>query len=184
MRELKVRRVIAGSGPDGTATVLADKAAPRTDDFSSLPGFSSTLLWCTPASPQVGRGDVADPTLDVASFVPAVGETRLLMVTFPPDSAMARSDFDPIAFGEEFQRSSPGLAERFEADHPGMHTTDSLDYDVVLDGEITLELDGGRQVVLKRHEVAVQHGNRHAWRNHSDKPATLLFVLIGAQRKS
>lgn len=181
---MKIRRVIAGSGPDGTATVLADEAAPGATDFSSLPGFSSALLWCTPANPQVGGGGVQDATLDVVSHVPAAGETRLMMVTFPPDSVMARSDFDPVAFGEEFQRNAPGLAERFERDHPGMHTTDSIDYDVVLDGEITLELDGGRQVVLKRHDVAVQHGNRHAWRNHSDKPATMLFVLIGAQRKS
>lgn len=179
-----IRRVIAGSGPDGKAVVLADEAAPRTDDFLSLPGFSSTLLWSTAASPQVGRGGGDDPTLGVSSLVPAPGETRLLMVTFPPDSTMARPDFDPIAFGREFQQTAPGLAERFEVDHPGMHTTDSIDYDVVLDGEITLELDDGRQVVLTRHEVAVQHGNRHAWRNHSDKPATMLFVLIGAQRKS
>jgi hypothetical protein len=180
---LKIRRVIAGCGADGTATVLADEAAPRADDFSSLPGFSSTLLWSTPADPQVGSGGVQDPTPGVASFVPAVGETRLLMVTFPPDSMMARADFDPIAFGEEFLQSSPGLAERFEVDHPGMHTTDSIDYDLVLDGEMTLELDGGREAVLKRHEVVVQHGNRHAWRNKSDQPATMLFVLIGAQRK-
>lgn len=180
---MKIRRIIAGCGPDGTATVLADEAAPRSDDFSSLPGFSSTLLWSTPPNPQVGSAGVQDATPDVTSFVPAAGETRLLMVTFPPDSMMARAEFDPIAFGEEFLRTSPGLAERFETDHPGMHTTDSIDYDVVLDGEMTLELDGGREVVLKRHEVAVQHGNRHAWRNKSDKPATMLFVLIGAQRK-
>ncbi|RYF63003.1 MAG: cupin domain-containing protein, partial [Comamonadaceae bacterium] len=64
----------------------------------------------------------------------------------------------------------------------GMHTTDSIDYDIVLEGEITLELDDGQQVQLRKHEVAVQHGNRHAWRNLSDQPATMLFVLLGAAR--
>lgn len=59
---------------------------------------------------------------------------------------------------------------------------DSVDYDVVLEGEITLELDDGAQVLLRKHDVAVQHGNRHAWRNLSDRPATMLFVLVGAKR--
>jgi hypothetical protein len=180
---LKIRRVIAGSGPDGKATVLEDGAAPRTDELSSLPGFSSTLVWCSPADAVVGGGEVRDTTRDAATVLPAAGATSLLVVTFPPDSTMARSDFDPIAYGEEFARMDPPFAARFDPDHPGMHSTDSIDYDVVLEGEITLELDDGRQVVLKRHDVAVQHGNRHAWRNHSDKPATMLFMLIGAPRK-
>lgn len=80
-------------------------------------------------------------------------------------------------------RRVPGLAETFEPEHPGMHTTDSIDYDVVLEGEITLELDDGVQVPLRRHDVVVQHGNRHAWRNPGDRPATMLFVLIGTRRK-
>jgi hypothetical protein len=106
-----------------------------------------------------------------------------MMVTFPPDSVMMRSDFDPSAFGAEFAQNAPGLAERFEMDNPGMHTTDSIDYDVVLDGVITLELDDGKEVVLGRHEVCIQHGTRHAWRNKTDQPATMLFVLLGAQRR-
>jgi quercetin dioxygenase-like cupin family protein len=69
-------------------------------------------------------------------------------------------------------------------DDPGMHTTDSVDYDVVLEGEITLELDDGKEVQLKKHDVVVQNGNRHAWRNKSSAPAVMLFVLIGAKRKN
>jgi mannose-6-phosphate isomerase-like protein (cupin superfamily) len=116
-------------------------------------------------------------------FVPGPGETRLMFVTFPPDAVMMRADFDPAAFGAEFAQNAPGLAERFEMDSPGMHTTDSIDYDVVLEGEIVLELDGGKEVLLKAHDVCVQHGTRHAWRNRSDKPATMLFVLVGASRR-
>jgi quercetin dioxygenase-like cupin family protein len=65
-----------------------------------------------------------------------------------------------------------------------MHTTDSVDYDVVLDGEIVLELDDGQTVQLYKHDVVVQHGTRHAWRNVSDRPVTTLFVLVGAKRAS
>lgn len=62
-----------------------------------------------------------------------------------------------------------------------MHVTDSVDYDVVLEGEIVLELDDGQTVELTKHDV-VQHGTRHPWRNTNDQPATMLFVLVGANR--
>jgi quercetin dioxygenase-like cupin family protein len=63
-----------------------------------------------------------------------------------------------------------------------MHTTDTVDYDIIIDGEITLEVDGGQSRVLKQEDNAVQYGAPHAWRNHSNKPTTLIFVLIGAKR--
>ncbi|HSV54360.1 MAG TPA: cupin domain-containing protein [Burkholderiaceae bacterium] len=180
---MNVRRVVVSNGADGKSTIVSDGAAPRAATYKSVPGFASALLWSTSATPAVGASvSPADATPE-ARFVPGPGETRLMIVTFPPDSVMMRADFDPAAFGAEFAQNAPGLAERFEMEHPGMHTTDSIDYDVVLDGEITLELDGGREVVLGAHDVCVQHGTRHAWRNRTNKPATLLFVLLGASRR-
>jgi len=179
---MQVRRVVAGIGPEGRSGVVSDGPAPRAAAYETVPGFASALVWSTPAGATVGRATPQDDSPH-ASFVPGPGETRLMFVTFPPDTAMLRADFDPAAFGAEFARQAPGLAERFEVDHPGMHATDSVDYDVVLEGEIVLELDDGQEVTLRPHDVAVQHGTRHAWRNRSDKPAKMLFVLIGAQRR-
>lgn len=178
---MKIRRVVAGVGLEGRATVLSDGIAPRHAEYQSLPGFALALLWATPAEPVLDGCAVVDATPH-AAFQPPAGGSCLMMVTFPPDSKMMRADFDPMAFGAEAVRLMPGLAETFEPEHPGFHTTDTIDYDVVLDGEITLELDDGREVLLRHHDVAVQHGNRHAWRNKSDQPATMLFVLIGARR--
>jgi mannose-6-phosphate isomerase-like protein (cupin superfamily) len=179
---MKIRRVVASTGADGKARVLTDAVAPRGVEFTTVPGFAASLLWSTAAAEGVARGaKVTDRTTEVG-FVPAPGESRLMMVTFPPDAVMMRADFDGAAFGAEFGRLIPGLAETFEPDHPGMHTTDSIDYDIVLEGEITLELDDGQQVLLRKHDVAVQHGNRHAWRNLGDRPAVMLFVLLGAKR--
>lgn len=179
---MQIRRVVLSNGADGQSTVQSDGYAPRADSYASVPGFSSALLWATAANPVVGSSVPAVDTSPEVKFVPGPGETRLMFVTFPPDAVMMRADFNPAAFGAEFAQKAPGLAERFEMDSPGMHTTDSIDYDVVLDGEITIELDGGKELLLKRHDVCVQHGTRHAWRNKSDKPATLLFVLVGATR--
>lgn len=180
----QIRRVVAGTGADGKARVLTDTPAPRHAVFTTVPGFEASLLWSTDAAETVGRGQAPADRTPTVGFVPAPGESRLMVVTFPPDAVMMRADFDGAAFGAEFGQLVPGLAETFEPDAPGMHTTDSIDYDVVLEGEITLELDDGQQVLLRKHEVAVQHGNRHAWRNQSDRPATMLFVLMGARRKS
>lgn len=179
---MKIRRVVAGTGADGKAKFLSDGEAPRSVEFTTVPGFAAALLWATESTDTVGAGAVAGDRTDEAGFAPASGGTRLMMVRFPPDAVMMRADFDAAAFGAEFGRLVPGLAETFEPDHPGMHTTDSIDYDIVLEGEITLELDDGAQVLLRQHDVAVQHGNRHAWRNLGDKPATMLFVLLGARR--
>ena len=77
----------------------------------------------------------------------------------------------------------PELITKFEMDSPGMHTTDTVDYGIVLEGEVWLELDDGKEVHLRQHDVIVQNGTRHAWRNKSDKPVKLAFVLIGANRK-
>jgi hypothetical protein len=116
------------------------------------------------------------------SVLPDIGETRLMMVTFPPDSVMMSPHFDPAAAGAEYMSRLPGLAERFEPESPGMHTTDTVDYGILIDGEISLELDDGKVIALKPSDIVVQNGTRHAWRNPGTKPATLIFVLIGASR--
>jgi hypothetical protein len=179
---MKVRRVVTGIGPEGRSGVVSDGPAPRAASYRSVPGFESALIWSTAAQATVGAGTPRDDS-PRATFVPGPSETRLMIVSFPPDAVMMRADFDPAAFGAEFAANAPGLAERFEMDHPGMHTTDSIDYDVVLEGELVLELDDGKEVTLRAHDVVVQNGTRHAWRNRSDKPAKMLFVLVGAPRR-
>ena len=118
------------------------------------------------------------------TYLPQVGETRLMIVTFPPNSVMMSDSFDPAAAGQEYMEHIPDLAAKFEPDNPGMHTTDTVDYGIILEGEVWLELDDGKQVHLKAQDVVVQNGTRHAWRNKSNKPVKIAFVLIGARRNA
>jgi hypothetical protein len=143
--------------------------------------MSTALIWSTERELTVPN-NALDPTQDVTSFIPEPGETRFMIVTFPPDSVMMNESFDPVAAGQEYMENLPCLAEKFELDNPGMHRTDSVDYDILLDGELWLELDDGKEVHLKPYDAVIQNGTRHAWRNKSDKPATIAFVLIGARR--
>ena len=80
----------------------------------------------------------------------------------------------------DFEEHMPGLRGHMEPDAPGMHTTSTVDFEVVLDGEVWLELDDGVEVHLKAGDTVVQNGTRHAWRNHGDTTARLAVILIGA----
>ena len=173
------RRIIAAHH-NGRSVVIEDKLAPG-NSFDAVPGFNPAVIWGTPPSPTI-PWDGNDLSADAPSVMPEFGGTRLFVVTFPPDSVMGGPDFDPQAAGAEYSRRLPGLAELFEADNPGMHTSDTIDYDIVLDGEISVEFDDQATVDLRRGDILIQYGTRHAWRNRGSAPATMIFVLIGARR--
>jgi hypothetical protein len=174
-----LRRVVTGHDRSGRAVIASDGTPPRTDPFKSIPGLVSRLVWSSAAPPDLPF-DGVDPTPHVKSFVPGAGESRFLVITFPPDSVFASPDFNPEAAGAENLAVSPGLAELFEPD--GMHATPTVDLAIVLEGEIWLELDDGKLTHLKTHDVVVQNGARHAWRNKTERSATIAVVLIGARR--
>lgn len=178
---MTIRRIVTGHSQTGKSRFVSDTAAPRTTKFKNVPGFVTSLLWETSPDASV-LTDNGDPTIAARSWLPSPGGTSLLFITFPPDAVMMSPDFDPAAAGAEYMQVIPGLAEKFEMDHPGMHTTDSIDYAVLIEGEIHLELDDGATKQLAPRDVVIQNGTRHAWRNKSDKPASMLFVLVGAKR--
>lgn len=173
-------RLIVTANQNGKSVIGVDKPIPSTP-FVSVPGFDPALIWGTAPTPSV-PWDGRNVTTERRSILPEVGETRLMRVTLPPDSVMTSASFDPIAAGAEYIARLPGLAERFEPESPGMHVTDTVDYGILMDGELSLELDDGKMVALKPGDVVVQNGTRHAWRNHGDKAASLIFVMIGAKR--
>jgi hypothetical protein len=177
---MSVRRVVVSQGADGHDVVVSDGPAPRSHDFAAIPGFSQTLVWTTP--PTVRHTDPGDDlTAAVPSLVPEPNGASLIVLTFPPDSVFMDGGFDGAAAAVEGLEHSPGIADRMEPDNPGMHATPTVDYDLVLDGEIWLELSDGNEVRLERGDVAVLYGASHAWRNKSDRPATIAAMLFGAR---
>jgi len=176
---MTIRRVVTGRSDAGKAIFVSDGEPPLTSYFQHVPGMAVSVAWKTKdaAIPRTHE----EPIREGESVLPALGQTTMLIVTFPPDSVRMEATCDPAAAGGESLRLLPGLAEKFELEAPGMHTTDSVDYGVLLDGELSLELDDGELRALKPRDVVVQNGTRHAWRNISDRPATMLFVLVGAR---
>jgi mannose-6-phosphate isomerase-like protein (cupin superfamily) len=175
----KLRRIVTGRDRAGKAIIAQDGVPPRVVTTETLPGLALVEVWATDTTPDL-PGVAIDLTTTMKSFVPGPGGTRFRIVQFPGVSTRA---FDQEAFRREYLIKAPGLAEAMELQDPGMHTTDSVDYGVVISGEITLELDDGATVSLKQGDCVVQNGTRHAWRNGSPTPCVMAFVLVGATRE-
>ena len=170
--------VVTGRNAEGKSIFLDSILKPAALTFGQVPGLEVRRLWATVENPVIGN--IGPETVPLpSSLVPAPGETRATQVTFPPD-AVWEQVHDWEAVGVEYAAKLPGLAQTFEAGDPGMHTTPTVDYVILLAGELSLELDSGEQRHLKAGDVVVQNGTRHAWRNRSRQSATILAVLIGA----
>ena len=177
MKPTTYRRVVT-MNVDGKSVVLSDDKM-QAYEFKSVPGYEHTLVWVDPTTPNLrnGQGFVRYP----ASVVPGPGGTSLHFVTFPPSSVLADPSFDGEAARREALVRLRGLADHFEQEDPAMHKTNTVDYAVVYDGEIWLELDDAKTIHLKKGDVVVQNGTRHAWRNKGNAPVTMLFFLNGAK---
>jgi len=174
-----LRRVVTGRSRAGKAIIVQNGVSPRVVTLETLPGLALVEVWATDTIPKLPTAP-DDLITTMKSFVPGPGGTRFRIVQFPGASTRA---FDQEAFRREYLVKAPGLAEAMELKDSGMHTTDSVDYGVVISGEITLELDDGATVSLKQGDCVVQNGTRHAWRNSSTTPCVMAFVLVGATRE-
>ncbi|GAB3913296.1 cupin domain-containing protein [Kibdelosporangium lantanae] len=180
MEHPKVRRVVTGHNAAGRSRVVDDRAVePITSDL--MPGCAAYRLWGRDERPTFP--DDGAPTEADAWYPPPTG-SRFMINTIAPGELVPPPGLDQAAALAELERRMPGALAAMEPDNPGMHTTDSLDYVLVVSGEVTLELDDGERTVLEAGHVVVQNGTRHAWRNHGTEPCVIVGVAVGADRAS
>jgi hypothetical protein len=172
-----IRRVVTGHDAAGRSVLVMDGAAPHV--YCRSPGSAVvTELWETRSTPADNRGR-AEVTDHPFRLPPPRHGSVFRIIEYPPDKerlaaleAQRRSADDGSGHGAAFDRGAPR--------HPGFHKTASVDYAIVLAGEIYALMDEG-EVLLRAGDVLVQRGTNHAWSNRSDAPATLAFVLIDAE---
>jgi hypothetical protein len=180
---VNIKRVVTAVDEKGKA-VVEEELALRPIEIDMMPGAEFYAVWGhddTPTAP------AEKPTAAHYPFFPGPGGTRFGLVRFPPEAHATAAEMDEAAMGAmvaDCQQKLPGLIEAFEPDAPGMHTTQTVDYDLVLEGELHLELDDGAEVRLPAGSCIVQNGTRHAWHNRGDVPATLAYVIVGARPAS
>jgi mannose-6-phosphate isomerase-like protein (cupin superfamily) len=169
---MSFRRVITGHDSSGASIILSDE---RVESIGAG-GFAYDPMWATDRSPVVPNdgGIPARP-----AFFPAFGGIRVLTWVAAPRGAIA-----PDATPAEIEAAAPGLIAHMEADEPGMHTTQTVDVDIVLRGEIWMEVDHGKEVRLEAGDVVIQNGTRHRWHNRTDAPTVVLSVLVGAVKRA
>jgi mannose-6-phosphate isomerase-like protein (cupin superfamily) len=178
---MDVRRVVTGHDRDGKAIFVGDELVEPVT-LALLPGSEFHLLWG--ADTTVDFPDNGSRP-DSPHYFPPVGGFRFGFFTIPPDGGTgAPKDLDFDAAMAEFDRKLPGMAEHLEPGAPGMHTTASVDYGIVLSGQATLELDDGVKIVLNPGDTYIQNGTRHRWSNTGDVAAVLAVTLVGANHAS
>lgn len=174
---MDVRRVVTGHDADGKAVFVSDEKVPPVRP-TLLPGSEFHRLWGGDGTPRF-PDDGSMP--EHASYFPPVGGFRFGFFTLPPDEGRGvPADLDVAAALTELEQLLPGLAQHMEPDEPGMHTTATIDFEVVLSGDVTLELDDGATVQLRAGDTVVQNGTRHRWSNPGTEPAVLAVFISGA----
>jgi mannose-6-phosphate isomerase-like protein (cupin superfamily) len=125
-----------------------------------------------------------------STFFPGAGGYRFFILTLPPGGGSdggsggtsGASEVDLAGAIREMDEKLPGIRDWIEADNPGMHRTDTVDMEIVLSGEIVLELDDGVEKVLRAGDTNIQNGTRHRWHNRGSEPAVLACFLVGGTR--
>jgi quercetin dioxygenase-like cupin family protein len=151
MNEAKppIRRFVTGHDANHVAKVIMQGAA--TNAKHPAPGTVSTLIWSTDRTPaDISLGEqIEDMGARIIGTAPPANGTRFAVIDFPPGN------------------------------QPRMHRTETIDYVIVLEGEIEMDMDDST-VKLKAGDVMVQRGTNHAWANRSNQRARVAFVLIDA----
>ncbi len=170
-------RTVTGHDADGKAVVISHGPLPHVSEIAAIPGTVFHEVWCTQGSP-VTVDNGADPSLGALQLKPPAQGTRMRFVDIPPDT----EDFlreGAARMHDAFSQIGDSAASTVKAHspHPLMHRTESVDYGIVIEGEMTLVLDDS-EVPLRAGSVVIQRGTNHAWANRSGRPCRMLFILI------
>ena len=171
----KIRRLVTGHDADGKSVCTSDSTATNFLSRPNRPGVTLTNLWQTTESPCTFRGP--DETVD-GPFVlhPPGNGTVFRTVQFEPEDPEIMAGLDgKAAFAE--MGAADNIVEN--ARHPFMHRTDSVDYAMILSGEIYLLLDD-TEYLLKAGDTVVQRGTNHAWSNRGTETCEIAFILVDA----
>jgi mannose-6-phosphate isomerase-like protein (cupin superfamily) len=173
-----VRRIVTGHDSNGKAIVLMDSPAPNT---TIRPGTGSMMsnLWITDETPasMVGMADRADREIGVP---PPTKGSIFRVVDFQPSAPEGPDEALQKKMLESMGGATYNAHAGAPARHPFMHRTRSIDYAIVLEGEIDMLLDDS-EVHLKAGDVLIQQGTNHAWVNRSGRVCRMAFVLIDAE---
>jgi hypothetical protein len=178
------RRALTGRDEGGKSVFKSFDVTSKVVEIDSNPGLTFYELYMTEGVPRL-TGLEPDPMLEGTKAFPGPGGTMFRLISYPPRRPEGYKPPPGVTFESglrELSEKVPGMGDHFDRGAPGMHTSDTIDYGVVVRGEMTLELDDGQKVHLRQGDCVVQNGTRHRWRNPLPEPCLMAFVSIGGKR--
>ena len=169
---------MTGHDQDGRAVILSDAPPPRVHQVGGPGGPTFFEVWSTRETPVAIDRQSGEPAESGLVLAPPKSGTRIRVIDFPPEGEAIRR----LTAAEPPRRSARWAAPMRRASsagapHPLMHRTQTLDYGIVLEGELTLVLDRG-ETTVRAGDIIIQRGTNHAWANRSGKTCRVAFVLI------
>ena len=174
-----IRRIVTADDARGRSRIAEDAPANAVRTVEGRPGYRSVNVWRTESSPApVGAADTIGAHKGI--LPPKNGGSILRIIDFPPESS------DPAERRRQIQATFTGMFhdaqhDKREGAHPGMHRTDTVDYAILLEGEIWAVMDDG-ETLMRAGDVLIQRGTNHAWANRSKKTARIAFILLDGTR--
>jgi len=176
----RFRRIVTGHNAQGSSVILFDEQSPHVMPIMGQTNFAVTDFWKTTSTPaDNGPSTAQDPCRLPIQVAPPEDGSVFRVVQFPPDkdwAAKAAAMGGSVAIDETAKAAHTGGPVR----HAHMHRTRSIDYAIVLSGEIWAVMDDG-ETKMNAGDVLVQRGTNHAWANRSNTPCVVAFVLIDAK---
>lgn len=182
MAARSVRRIVTGHDAQGRAIIQEDGPVPRVREIGGAGGVRFHEVWNTRATPAPIDAASGEPEEDGIVLAPPKNGTRIRVVDFPPEGDRPdklREDERRARFAEIGAADAVVTGEAGRR-HAHMHRTETIDYGIVLDGEVTLIMDDG-ETIVRAGEIVVQRGTNHAWANRSGRPCRIAFVLIDGE---
>jgi quercetin dioxygenase-like cupin family protein len=173
-----IRRIVTGHDAEGFSCIIEDGPAPAIRYVPERPGYRVTNVWRTVGSPAAITAP--DTISEHQGVAPPHNGTVIRIIDIPPEATDVdeRKRQAAATFGKLFADADHRLNDRR---HPGMHMTESVDYAIILEGELTAILDKD-ETVLRAGDVLVQRGTNHAWANRSTRMVRVAFILVAGVR--
>jgi hypothetical protein len=176
------RRIVTGHDSEGRAIIQEDAPPPRVQRIGGEIGPLFYEVWNTRATPAPIDHASGEPHEDGIVLAPPKNGTRIRVLDIPPEGdrlkdltpEQARAHFEEIGAGEASSLGKGG------AKHAFMHRTETVDYGIVLDGELVLIMDEG-ETTVRAGDIVIQRGTNHGWANRSDRNCRIAFILIDGQ---
>ena len=174
-----IRQIVTGDGSDGRSRIVEDGAPPVISTVETRPGLRNANIWSTSETP--APLDAPDRIAEHKGLYPPKNGTVIRIMDIPPEPT------DPEKLKVWFSATSnsifPDRERRIpdKSKHPGMHITDTVDYAIILFGEMYAVMEEG-ETLMRAGDVLVQRGTNHAWSNRSGQTCRVAFILVDGRR--